>query len=196
MVMKAIEQWEKSQVKAFGNAASNFPAFHRVMRMLKSEQGRQRAFLCIEQRVPLAGVPGKSDAGGIEELRLVVEELQKMKAGGAALADSPPDPAVLALPSTGPPVGGMTPPDSGDADDDVGVVVEAEHGDPVLDRARSMAEKELSHIVIHETLDGFKNDLKSRVFHDQKVLSFCFSVYCYQYHIPHTNISLVCFCCL
>jgi hypothetical protein len=195
MVMKAIEQWEKSQVKAFGNAASNFPAFHRVMRMLKSEQGRQRAFLCIEQRVPLAGVPGKSDAGGIEELRLVVEELHKMKAGGAALADSPPDPAVLALPSTGPPVGGMTPPDSGDADD-VRVVVEAEHGDPVLDRARSMAEKELSHIVIHETLDGFKNDLKSRVFHDQKVLSFCLSVYCYQYHIPHKNISLVCFCCL
>jgi hypothetical protein len=164
------------------------------MRMLKSEQGRQRAFLCIEQRVPQAGVPGKSDAGGIEELRLVVEELQKMKAGGAALADSPPDAAVLAPPSTEPPDGGVTPPDSGDADD-VTVVVEAEHGDPVLDRARSIAEKELSRIVIHETLDGFKNDLKSRVFHDQKVLSFCLSVYCYQYHTPHKNISLVCFCC-
>ncbi len=94
--------------------ATNFPAFHRVTRMMRTEQGRQRAFLCLWDKVPLAEQPGKSDAGGIEELRLVVVEMGKMKAGataavtGAAAAES----GGLTPSPTAAESGGLTPPGS------------------------------------------------------------------------------------
>ncbi len=36
-VMKAIENWERQQVKAFGIAATGYPAFSRVLQMLRTE---------------------------------------------------------------------------------------------------------------------------------------------------------------
>ena len=83
-VLKAVETLEKRTMKDFGKAAETFPAWQRVLRMLRSEPGRQRVLSCLRDKVPLAGTPGKSDAGGIEEVRIVIEELSKMKAGSDA----------------------------------------------------------------------------------------------------------------
>ena len=49
-------------MKVFGVAASGFPAFHRVVKGLQSEQGRHKVLQCLRARVPLAGRPGDSSA--------------------------------------------------------------------------------------------------------------------------------------
>ena len=54
-------------MKAFGVAASGFPAFHRVVKGLQSEQGRHKVLQCLRARAPLAGRPGDSSAeAGVE----------------------------------------------------------------------------------------------------------------------------------
>ena len=54
-------------MKVFGMAASGFPAFHRVVKGLQSEQGRHKVLQCLRARVFLAGRPGDSSTeAGIE----------------------------------------------------------------------------------------------------------------------------------
>ncbi len=146
--------------------------------MAAEEQGRQRALLCMKDRVPLSGQPGKSDAGGIEELRLVVAEMAKLKAGAGAGGLTPPADAAAAAGGLTPAVGvfddDMDP--SSDAAVDMDPLViscdDEVEADPVEQRACALAEKELGHIAIHGTSEAFKEDFMGRVFRDQKVVFF------------------------
>ena len=55
-------------MKVFGVAASGFPAFHRVVKGLQSEQGHHKVLQCLRARVFLAGRPGDSSTeAGIED---------------------------------------------------------------------------------------------------------------------------------
>ena len=65
-------------MKVFGVAASGFPAFHRVVKGLQSEQGRHKVLQCLRARVPLAGRPGDSSAeAGTED----PDRLEQKQAG-------------------------------------------------------------------------------------------------------------------
>ncbi len=175
--MKAIEGWERLMVKTYGNVATSFSAFHRVTRMLHTEQGRQRAYACMRDKVPLAGLPGNSAAGGIVELRRVVEEMSKMKAGSAAApADSEGNGGGM-TPFPAEDAGNSLAPDGCDEEQDeeeqaglpVAAAVEPEVN-PVQERAQALAREQLNHIVIHESEASLKAELKVRVLKDQKVI--------------------------
>ena len=65
-------------MEIFGVAASGFPAFHRVVKGLQSEQRRHKVLQCLCARVPLAGRPGDSSAeAGVED----PDRLEQKQAG-------------------------------------------------------------------------------------------------------------------
>ena len=69
----------KSQHTHFGSAACDkLPAFARAVAMLVTERGRLAALQCVRCKIPLSG--SGSDMG-IDDCQVVVEELQRMKAG-------------------------------------------------------------------------------------------------------------------
>ena len=80
--MKTVEVWERT----INQAAPTFPAFARTVQMLQTDAGRQRVLLCIRDKQRLEGIPGKSDSTGIQECRVVKEELDRMKQGAPAAA--------------------------------------------------------------------------------------------------------------
>ena len=176
-VMKLVERFQITTVKTYGKAAETFPAFQRVIRLLCSENGRQRVLACLRDKQPIAGVPGKSEAAGIEEARLVIEELSKMKAG----TDASKDRCMIEQNA-----GGDCPASSVDAaggecpagcaeveDEDLVMASESKiTEDPVQVRARVLAEKDLAHIAYHQKTESFLADVSSRVFRSQRVVAF------------------------
>ncbi len=181
--MKAVEVWEKQQIKAFGVVATSFPAFFRVMKMLRSDEGRQRVLICLKEKAPLAGAQGKSDSGGIEELRVLVAEMLRMKAGQTG-GVTPSDPAGAGVSAdTGGAAGGVTPsPAPADAEataaDEVGTSMmvltgdEAPEEDPIRARAKTLASQELSHISVHSDVDAFTAAWRQRFCPEQKVIYY------------------------
>ena len=77
--MKSVHSWELSIIKAFGETATGFQAFHRVLEGLRSEVGRTKVLACIRDNVPIGGSK-QHPTGGLDEVRTVVTELEKMKA--------------------------------------------------------------------------------------------------------------------
>ena len=51
------ETWEKFQIKTFGNTATNFAGFKRLVNTLQSDAGRQKLLRCVQNRLPLSGRP-------------------------------------------------------------------------------------------------------------------------------------------
>ncbi len=171
-VMKYVETWERHMVRTYGSVASAHPAFHRVLRMLRSEPGRQRVWPYLRDRVPLAG---KGQTAGVEEVRALVAELDKMKAGTTVGGVTPPEPGSS---GTGEGEGSD---DALDMDVADGVVGQGEAldftpasavRDPVEERATQLAEKEWDHIALHTDPEAFKASLQARVLADHKVIFY------------------------
>jgi len=163
-----LEAWARPQVKMFGVVASNFPAFQRVLRMLKTEAGRQKLALCVQKQIPSDGTPngatGSSDAG-IEECRAVVAEMQKMRAGS-----SPPEAhegCERGDRTTPPSAGSLAPEESaaGEGESAVGddLFMKDADVDPVLVKAQSMAAQDLGHVALHRDGSSFCLDIQARI---------------------------------
>ncbi len=181
MAFKQLEAWEKQQIAKFGKVAKDFAAFHRVVRCLQTEQGRQKLVLCLAQRLPISGSESSTHYG-VEEAKAVVMEMQKMKAGA--------DPTKHGEQATGgvsPDSGGVSPGEaassaqgksaSGEAAGGDGMEVDdgdllIEEGeipkDPVMQKAEALMEAEACHINIHTTREDFKEDVQSRVLKSHK----------------------------
>ena len=176
-VMKVVERFHLTTVKTYGKAAETFPAFHRVMRLLCSENGRQRVLACLRDKQPIAGVPGKSEAAGIEEARLVIEELSKMKAGTDVSKDRSMTeqnaggdcPAATSIAA-----GGDCPAGGAEVEvEDMSLAGECNITEDLVQlRARALAEQDLTHIAYHQKTETFLADVSSRIFGSQRVVAF------------------------
>ena len=169
---KHLETWQKAQITRFGVVAQEFPAFHRVVRSLQTEQGRQKLMLCLNNNVPISGTPSSDNTiaqqYGVHEARSVVDEMQKMKAGmdpkqrpaqnsGVSLGASDEAVASEDNPASEPVVAG-----AGLAEDDFMVVTEPKP-DPIILKVRELVEAEERHIKIHKFREDFKRDVETRL---------------------------------
>ena len=155
--------------KDYGQVTESFPAYGRVLRMLWTENGRQRVLQCMSDKIPLGGAPGKA---GIEELRLVLEQMGKMRAGPPAESGSTATPAASGGSDPGAtnaeehdPVATQAAQEEKEAGNDgleAPEEVKVEEEDPVELRLRSLVERQLAHVAIHEDIQKFETDVKSR----------------------------------
>ena len=76
--VKTVEQWISSVENNFGATATKFGAWKRVCQNLRKERGRIDVLRVMKDKDQLHG---KGNAGGIEECRQVVTEMERMKAG-------------------------------------------------------------------------------------------------------------------
>jgi hypothetical protein len=76
--LRYIELWEKAMGRKYGHVASQSPAFHKVVQMLRTKSGLQKVLGTIPG--PLHG-KGEQDKG-IEECFFLVQAMEKCKAGG------------------------------------------------------------------------------------------------------------------
>ena len=142
---KHMETWERAQVKIYGVAATGFAAFSRVVERMQSEQARRRVLVWVND-----SELRKQPHLGLDELKVVVEEMQKMKAGtnnsdpmaGAPLASSGSDTKEDCPEESGGLKG--APPASSDEEEMFAGDIPDDQGpgqvDPVMAKARSMAE--------------------------------------------------------
>ncbi len=128
-------------------------------------------------RTPLTRPFGdKTGIVGIPECQAVVDAMSAMKAGTV-----PPGTGDSIDPAQGSDNSAACPQDTqeaacphGDKDGDVEMgelLMDAEHGplvDPVLQRAKDMAEAELAHISVHRQEEAFMSDVKARVLQQHK----------------------------
>ena len=170
--LKHLETWERAQLRTFGRVASDFPAFARVVKSLQTDQGRLKIMQCLSSRLPFSGT-GSNTPYGIEEARAVVQEMMKMKAGsdperkegGVSLSEgggeaSPQDGGVSLSGAGG---GADADTNAIDVDDGDLLIEESVDKNPVLDRAKSLADQDLYHIAVHREQDEFVRDMDSRV---------------------------------
>ena len=184
---KHLQTWEKSQLKTFGAVASKFPAFQRVVRSLTTEAGRQKLLTCVQDRIPLSGLQGKTGGAGIEECRTVVAEMVKMLASASAAAESATagsgrEAGVVVVEDDGglSPRGGLSPTETKPTDKEEEEELSLENDlmekgadvDPVLVKARELATQELCHVAVHYTADAFERDIKSRIHSSHRVAVF------------------------
>lgn len=175
MPMKMVEAFERKTLKEYGQVAESFPPLARILRMLVTEQGRQRCLVCAKDRVPLGGMPGNKGAPGIEEVRTVLDELAKLKAAPAGSGGVPPaEVGGGGMPPAETEDGGLPrdgPEEVASSDEEVGGAGSAE-ADPLARRLQILSERELSHIAVHESADGFRADVVARTYSTQLLLAF------------------------
>ncbi len=128
-------------------------------------------------RTPLTRPFGdKTGIVGIPECQAVVDAMSAMKAGTV-----PPGTSDSIDPAQGSDNSAACPQDTqgaacprGDKDGDVEIgelLMDDGHGplvDPVLQRAKDMAEAELAHISVHRQEEAFMSDVKARVLQQHK----------------------------
>jgi len=182
--MKQLQAWEAAQIKTYGATASNFAAFARVVRSLQSDGGRQKILKCLQQRISLSGKVSENCANaGIEECRVVVQEMEKMKAGQApgqgSASASAQEAACPPGGEGGPDAAASTsaadcPPDAkgGEGELDIDFVEEDQGVDPVLVKAKSLTDEELVHVSVHTEAQAFKHDIEGRVMPGHKAVVF------------------------
>lgn len=135
-----------------------------IPRSLQTDGGRLKLLRCIQQRLPISGRPLDKGTGtaGIDECWAVVSAMEKMKAGAN------PDDRRKGEPETKADAGA-----EGDEAvkeegrpleepaEEVEVIDEdaVRQEDPVLAKAKDLAEGELAHVSIHRAEDSFKRDL-------------------------------------
>ena len=157
--------------------ASEFPAFGRVVRTLQTNAGRKKVLACMQQRLPLTRPTGeKSGASGIPECQAVVDAMSTMKAGNAPGRGNSFD----ASQESGDGASGIQegseaacPPDGKTEDVELGELLmndgEVEEiVDPVLQKAKDLAQEELAHISVHKEEASFVSDVQARVLKQHK----------------------------
>ncbi len=182
---KHLETWERAMVKTFGVSATGYAGFSRVVKGLQNEQGRVKLLSCVQQRIPLGGAPGSNAKNaGVEECRTIMQEMEKMKAGTATVMPTGPASSDGGAAPLDMPLGGGMSPQSEDGpaaacppDEDDGIVsdileVKPPVEDPVLEKARSLAQQELSHIAVFCKRDAFIADITKRLGPSHKAIVF------------------------
>ena len=168
--MKTVENWISSVENKFGATATKFGAWKRVCQHLHKERGRIDVLRVMKDKDQLHG---KGNAGGIEECRQVVTEMERMKAGKVP-GPLPPPPAEADT--------GVPPPEDADAapssEEAAEVVVDeellmedvqdTEPEDPSWAKARALVDAELTHIVVHDDPRAWREDLQARVFSESR----------------------------
>jgi hypothetical protein len=177
-VARKLQQFTNDTVKKYGIVATSFAAFNRVIDSLRTDAGRQKILLCLEQKINL-------DAG-IPECKLVLDEMEKVKAGMdmrargvgttadvATTAASPGGVDADALNAAGPDALDLM---NDDVDCDGGSAIGSGRAatkirDPIIARATELADKERVHVNIHTDPNKFSEDCKTRMFPSHKVMS-------------------------
>ena len=186
--MKHLEMWERQMTRTYGRTATNFPAFTRLVRTLQSEAGRQKVLKCVQQRLSLGGRASDGYANaGIEECRVIMQEMDKMQAGKTpgegAGKDAPQNDSQAEGVGDGQDCGGLPPSQSSqqkaEEEDEEGMMTHdlvqtsyTQGGDPVLARAKDLAQEELVHISVHSNGNDWKEDVSSRVLASHKAIVF------------------------
>jgi hypothetical protein len=178
LVAKHCETWARSQEKRFKSIATGFKAYDRCIQRLGQESGRKAVLAYLRSKA----APGdkKPPHFGIEELKIVVEEMEKIKAG--TLASQGQD--------AGKPSSQTESQEGADSqmhDDPMGTnSADNEHKDedacmgdylgegsratteplldPVLEAAKDLALKELVKIVVYQDRDEWCKDVAASVF--------------------------------
>lgn len=183
--IKVAEDWQRQVRATYGKCADTFPAFARVCSMLISEQGRRLVNQCLKDKTPLHGTG--ADSAGIEECRVIVAELKKMKAGAPAGAPKSGEEAAEKD-------GGVTPsalagqegqdnaaePSASSAGDDAQVqqdlglsllegLTKAEP-DPIMLRASTLLATEMLHVSTFTSAPDLVADIEQHVFASQRLL--------------------------
>ena len=147
----------------------------RLTRTLQTDSGRKRILQTIEQRLPLSGRPSDPTTVGIEECKAVLDAMKAMKAGQVpgtqeteagsqdTAGTQETAPAAACPPGT----------DTAETEDlflaDTIDDVEATE-DPVLSKARGLAQQDLARISIFRDASQFVADMNSRLLPQHKVL--------------------------
>jgi len=82
------ERWVAQKQREFGKLAS-LPAFQRVCNFLLSSKAKAAILSCMRQGVRLEGI--SAEQPGIEQCRLLIEDLQKLKTGNSKVASAVTD---------------------------------------------------------------------------------------------------------
>ena len=135
--------------------------------MLVTERGRLATMHCARSKIPLSG--SGSDVG-IEERKVVVEELQRLKAGPKPETTS--GGAGLPQGASQGSSGGDLPSQEGIAEgsDFLALEVDVQDEDPIVVSARKLVDKELNRICTPTSKDTFDNDVVTRVLPTQKAI--------------------------
>lgn len=175
LVAKHCETWARSQEKRFKNIATGFKAYDRCIQRLGQESGRKAVLAYLRQKT----APGdkKPPHFGIEELKIVVEEMEKMKAGtwgqDAGKPSSQTESQDCAESQQQDDSMGTNSADNEHKDEDACMGDDLGEGsrattepllDPVLEAAKDLALKELVKIVVYQDRDEWCKDVAASVF--------------------------------
>jgi hypothetical protein len=164
--MRHAEQWFANKRQEFGHAA-DLPAFSRVEKYLMSSRARLPLLQCTRGGIKLDGVSDQQP--GIEQCRVLVKELQALKAG-------PAEPVTRGAPGTDSSLAAGTVTDALVAD--VGCAVALVAGaleaelDPAKDIATSKADLAMANLTRYESWQSLGGSLASVVMPSSKVMFF------------------------
>jgi hypothetical protein len=175
-VAKSLQSWSSLTTKKSGVVATSFAAYNRVIDMLRTDGGRQKMLLCLEQKVSIEA--------GIPECKVVLDEMEKVKAGMDMRARGLTPTADVATTAASPGgvdangvfAGNTDALDLMDADGCGDSAIDSGRAatkiiDPAIARATELAEKERVHVNIHTDLKKFEEDCRTRLFPSHAVVS-------------------------
>lgn len=157
---KHAETWERAQRKIYGVVATGFKVFQRAVDKLQTEQVRRSILVWLNDKELR-----KQAHFGLEELRVVIKEMESMKAG-----TNKSDPSAGVTAPTIVPGAALAIADSEAArpdEDDVLMVDDPappEPEDPVLVKAQSLADNEMVHVSVHTEEDAWCAEVLDAIF--------------------------------
>ena len=170
--MKRREVWLHIQkTKNFPELWPITPACGRLERMLATNGGRAKIMTCVKAGVGLCGDPNHPDVRGIDECHVVIEQLQKIR--GERLKATKEDDKRTEEGDKNSETGGIVPSAGADVpiaggdgpgeDPDGLAFFEAEHQDPVDQKANELALKEMMHITSFDDTGKLLNEVEETV---------------------------------
>ncbi len=176
-VTKHAEDWIQRQQKIFG-ALCDRPFFKRCKQFLFSNRARPQVYSCMRLRRKLES--DAADGPGIEQCRVVVAELQKLKNPtavdnglGAASTSAPPGGTLGAAGSSGDGLGAAGSGEGADSCKLGAEYLEMEEIDPVKDEAVKRREKAMEKLQYYESLAELIKCLPLSVRPSQAVILVC-----------------------
>lgn len=167
--VRHAEQWVKAKKKEFGKLAE-MPTFNRVKNFLFSSRARVAVLACMRSGVRLEGI--SADQPGIEQCRMLIEDLQRLKTKPAGAAPSDNQQEAGAIQDAGSDAAGAVQAASSEAGTvEAGTVgVDLLEHDPTREAAKSKTEAAMSKFAYYTKWEQFDDALPSLIMPQQKLL--------------------------